>query len=1149
MRTVCKSLCVLLSALLFLPSLNAQKLETHGLLWRISARDGGRPSYLWGTIHIKDRRVFHFTDSLYGAISATDGYAMEIDPDSAVAMVMKFFTEPDTSSLVSESLSADDFRKLSPWLEKNLKMPAGKVTRKRLYSFLMNRSQPRNRKDDMPEAMDIYLGSIARSMGKVVTGIEDVTDQFNPAIELREPIDIPAILNSKDNVPQEVEKLVRIYLAQDLRSIMTYTSSLDSLSNGSLLRRNHKMVRRIDSLMQHRPTLFTVGAAHLPGMEGVIQLLRQRGFDVQAVSGGKRIPPDSFTFKRDNSHWKTNTALSGNFTVEMPGEAALMNEGGIKMQVFADIHTDNGYFISSFPVSADESPERALRRWTSLMSSRASKSGTPGRIEVEGRPGTELFYQAEGLHYRLQGFVNGGELVFLMAMSQTKDGLKNDDPERFFGSVHFLQKAPVKEARQEPWVVYSDSLRGYAVDFPGQPDRNEALLAQATLKEGAENWNFESQVWYDFANKRFFILVVKDTRSGFYIAQPRYHIAEAPEVVRNNPSMRLVSIDSGDYHGLPAVWVNALMKDGSSVLRTFHVNRDNRSFSMIVGMDPAKDDSLTVLKFFNSLRFRDYPQRSWKQSADSSGLFSVHAPDAIHSLADEDAGTVTHNRFVTYDSTRANTYFIDVIRQQRWRWIRSDSAFYASLFTLYREAGDSLLSEKAITLQGRPAREYITVLAERGIGMRMLLVGAGDSIYALYAHLPVAQLREAQTETLFGSFALKTAAPFMRDRGSAEGLLAYLRAGRAEGWEEARSSIEAAHFDYTQLPLLHEAMLEPFMDFDSSGTTVHDIVMQQVASFNDSSTLSFILSHYSSLKGMQEKVKLSLLTAAARYKTAAAYAGLKGLLLEGAPQGEYYYPLRFALSDSLELSRTLFPEVGRLFADSNATSFLLPVMTSLIDSGMLRVADMEPYAPLLLAEGRRRLAGKDNGLDFYSFIKWFGQWNRPEGNALLHEVLRGAPEWQQVDAVGALLRNRQPVSAGELLPIAADQQLRVPLYEALSVLKQEQLFPAAFRNQKALAQSQVAIAGSEDYDIKSIGYVGSRDRAIRGKMRRFYLFRVAFNGDEDHDVLALSGPFAIDPKVLLNKEVTGLIGEEPFDAKKVEAQFNALLKGLLERED
>jgi uncharacterized protein len=47
--------------------------------------------------------------------------------------------------------------------------------------------------------------------------------------------------------------------------------------------RNHVMAHRMDSLLTQRRCFFAIGAAHLPGHEGVLALLRQLGYRVEAV--------------------------------------------------------------------------------------------------------------------------------------------------------------------------------------------------------------------------------------------------------------------------------------------------------------------------------------------------------------------------------------------------------------------------------------------------------------------------------------------------------------------------------------------------------------------------------------------------------------------------------------------------------------------------------------------------------------------------------------------------------------------------------------------------------------------------------------------------------------------------------------------------
>lgn len=48
-------------------------------LWRITGKGLSKPSYLYGTIHLQDRRLFQFSDSLYHFVETAEGFALEVD--------------------------------------------------------------------------------------------------------------------------------------------------------------------------------------------------------------------------------------------------------------------------------------------------------------------------------------------------------------------------------------------------------------------------------------------------------------------------------------------------------------------------------------------------------------------------------------------------------------------------------------------------------------------------------------------------------------------------------------------------------------------------------------------------------------------------------------------------------------------------------------------------------------------------------------------------------------------------------------------------------------------------------------------------------------------------------------------------------------
>src|SRR5579871_1020111 len=50
------------------------------LLWEITGNGLKKPSYLFGTMHVSSKMVFHLSDSFYFGIKNSDVVALELDP-------------------------------------------------------------------------------------------------------------------------------------------------------------------------------------------------------------------------------------------------------------------------------------------------------------------------------------------------------------------------------------------------------------------------------------------------------------------------------------------------------------------------------------------------------------------------------------------------------------------------------------------------------------------------------------------------------------------------------------------------------------------------------------------------------------------------------------------------------------------------------------------------------------------------------------------------------------------------------------------------------------------------------------------------------------------------------------------------------------
>lgn len=94
------------------------------LLWKISGNGLPQPSYLYGTIHLKDKRVFEFTDAVKKAFTESTLLAVEIIPDSLAQMRVLSQIMLDKGQTLESLLSPEDYELVQQTLQRKLGMKA-----------------------------------------------------------------------------------------------------------------------------------------------------------------------------------------------------------------------------------------------------------------------------------------------------------------------------------------------------------------------------------------------------------------------------------------------------------------------------------------------------------------------------------------------------------------------------------------------------------------------------------------------------------------------------------------------------------------------------------------------------------------------------------------------------------------------------------------------------------------------------------------------------------------------------------------------------------------------------------------------------------------------------------------------------------------
>jgi uncharacterized protein YbaP (TraB family) len=141
--------------------------------------------------------------------------------------------------------------------------------------------------------LDLWLIQWAYDLGMQVEGLETLEEHLG-VIESVKPADyaemLRDLLKQWEEEPDHYERLVSDYLAGDMRRVFREMAreieenpAAGKFKEAFLDARNHKMVERMIPLLERGKAFVAVGAAHLPGDEGMLHLLEQQGYRVTRV--------------------------------------------------------------------------------------------------------------------------------------------------------------------------------------------------------------------------------------------------------------------------------------------------------------------------------------------------------------------------------------------------------------------------------------------------------------------------------------------------------------------------------------------------------------------------------------------------------------------------------------------------------------------------------------------------------------------------------------------------------------------------------------------------------------------------------------------------------------------------------------------------
>jgi len=256
------------------------------ILWEISGNGLKQPSFLYGTIHLQDKRVFSYSKEVMAIFDTCSAYAMELNMDEidAKEMMKSFRLEKP----LYEMIPGHKFKLLDSLLKLRTGGGIGMYVNFKPF-FIAGELVKAYEDQDMPFPLDMDFFQKAKKKKKKVIGIEKLEEQLAAvdSMTLEDQADmIIDGLKDWDKSKKLYNDMTRTYLKQDIKEMMLMmkdTTLPKAFETSLIIDRNKVMAERIDKIVNDQPTFNAVGAGHLHGDEGVIALLRNKGYTLKPV--------------------------------------------------------------------------------------------------------------------------------------------------------------------------------------------------------------------------------------------------------------------------------------------------------------------------------------------------------------------------------------------------------------------------------------------------------------------------------------------------------------------------------------------------------------------------------------------------------------------------------------------------------------------------------------------------------------------------------------------------------------------------------------------------------------------------------------------------------------------------------------------------
>lgn len=880
--------------------------SNYALLWEISGNNLPKKSYLFGSMHINDKRVFEFSDSLLPLMESCEAFAMEVHLDTLLETFL------NNNQLLSEYQRRDGERK--SW----------------------GLSQFGLKKGDKATFLDAYLFNLAKSMGKDVYGLEDVEEHFNLYKEMVKTIE--DTLNFDRDSPI-YEEFVRGYTQGDLNYFdQFYKADDDSI----LILRNYTMLKSMEAVMPNQSLFTVVGLLHLVGEEGLLTLLRKKGYTVRKVSADFTGLADTYELKKSSKPivwYETYDTQQGIVfsTPQKPMSMLISPEKSIQAYFYPDLGKGIFYFVFSIDASNEDldtqSYEAKLQQLSDSLGQNFDAEVLSGKwIKNEEEKIYEFILQnkKETLERMRLRFMVKDKKFFIVLIMTIEDLLEHPDIQRFYDSISIRET-------DKNWKVFSNPQAAFSVKMQGEPTyqyRETDMLEE----RGKQEIHFYTTMNQD--EKRICFMRFNDFPTGVVVLNDSLVFESLKNNFLNKMEDQPYEWSPLELNGYPGYALSCIPEKSIQLRSQFYL-RGNRVYLLLIQETEGQEDNT----FFDSFRFEPYQKMVLNVQEFEDINVSLLFPKEFKQSGElGNYGNSDIRNVIAYEGTEPSTGSVFVaasVEFSKYAYFPDADSLFDYVRDFYVEAENhQIIKEQKEQDQGKYTRFHILESKQSNNRTLIRMILDHDRFYILAAYVPYEIVDFSELDGFFNSLApLQSLARnewslfspkldlILQDLSSTDSL------SRAE----SRQALRNYTWKQEEIGKLYQALAQEYEEDSLEYLSVTSILLDAFFTIHDSSTVHFLKNFYAQdsaanyhskileiLAGIPEKESIELFLELAKNFTPDDIVEDYWNMVEGLTSSwellEPYLPQLIALSEENPMYHNLvFGCFYQLLADSLIT--------------------------------------------------------------------------------------------------------------------------------------------------------------------------------------------------------------------------------------